>query len=565
MKVLVVDDHAYNRDLLAFILDDEGHTCIEAVDGKNAVEIYRDDPDIALILMDINMPEMDGIEATRAIKSLDPERFVPVIFVTALDDTDVIARCLDAGGDDFVPKPVNENVLISKINAHARSQALYQNLQQANKTLSYHQTMMNREHSIVEHIFSNANRRNKTYCENIKQYTSPVSMFDGDVVLSGPSPAGGVYLMVGDFTGHGLAAAIGSLPVTEIFHNMISHQASISQLASVLNVRLHEILPTNMFCCATLMFIDASGTQCTLWSGGMNDTLWVKSGSGTVEKIVAQHMPLGILDDAEFDDSPLIFEISLGDKLYIYTDGVNEAVNASGEEFGLERLEEVVAKGGDDTVEAVNLAVKQFHEGCEQSDDISIVEVTGGSLVHRSRDDDEPVDVQQEFHRASSFPWHLKMHLEDEDLRNTSIVNQILGFVASIQGIELHQDKIFTIVSELYSNSLEHGVLRLSSEMKNSADGFEQYYRERQLRLESLQQQFIDVEFDYLRGNPNKIKLVITDSGDGFDIDKVFDSTKENDQTHGRGLSLLRSLCSVLQYADGGRTVTAVYDLCHHN
>lgn len=64
MKILVVDDHAYNRDLLQFILEDEGHSCCEADSGEAAVKMFLENEDIDLILMDVNMPLMNGIEAT---------------------------------------------------------------------------------------------------------------------------------------------------------------------------------------------------------------------------------------------------------------------------------------------------------------------------------------------------------------------------------------------------------------------------------------------------------------------------------------------------------------------
>jgi len=267
MKILVVDDHSYNRELLSFILEDEGHACVEAENGRLACLAVEQDSEINLVLMDINMPEMDGIEATIQIKNDIGERFLPVIFVTALDDSEVVTRCLDAGGDDFVPKPVNENVLLAKINAHARSQSLYNGLQEANNRLIYHQKLMDREHAIVEHIFARGNARSKTTCDNLNIFTSPASMFDGDVTLSGAAPNGGVYLIVGDFTGHGLAAAMGSLPVIEVFFNLIERQASVSQIALELNTLLFELLPNNMFCCATIAHVEHSGTSFTILVG----------------------------------------------------------------------------------------------------------------------------------------------------------------------------------------------------------------------------------------------------------------------------------------------------------
>ncbi|WP_075185570.1 SpoIIE family protein phosphatase [Teredinibacter haidensis] len=561
MKILIVDDHAYNRDLLTFILNDEGHECVEVENGKEACEIYRKDQSIELILMDINMPVMDGVEATKIIKAESGDRFVPVIFVTALDDSDVIASCLGAGGDDFVPKPVNENVLLAKIYAHDRVRGLYSRLQQANKSLLYHQRLMKREHTIVEHIFARGNQRSKTRCDNIVTYTSPASMFDGDMVLSAASPSGGVYLIVGDFTGHGLAAAIGSLPVTEVFNNLVAKQVSVSKIAVQLNERLFELLPTNMFCCATIMHLDSTGVEVTFWSGGMNDLLVFRRGSGELEKIEATHMPLGILSVADFDDGFQKLKIKGGDKIYVYTDGVNEAVNVSGEAFGLGRLEEIILAGGDRVVENVTRAVSQFNEGGEQSDDMSMAEITGGKVVHRSQKTGEVIDVGARYLNADSLPWSFSLRIEGKDLGDASIVSQIIAFVSGVRGIEPHLDRISTIISELYSNSLERGVLRLGAALKNSDEDIEAYSREREQRLQSLDGEFIDIEIRYLRETLNKLQLKITDSGDGFDCEKANREGETGGNRLSQGIPLLRSLCSSLTYTNKGRTAIAVYDL----
>lgn len=559
MKILIVDDHPYNRDLLRFILEDEGYDCVDAENGIEACSLVREDLAIDIVLMDINMPEMNGIQATEIIKSEAGERFIPVIFVTALDDAEVVSQCLNAGGDDFVPKPVNENILLSKINAHARSKNLYSTLQTTNEQLLYHQKLMDREHSIVEHMFARGLSNSSSRCDNIRTYTSPVSMFDGDMVLSAAAPNGGLYVVVGDFTGHGLAAAIGSLPATELFFGLVSRLSSVPQIASAFNTRLYEFLPMSMFCCATILYVNHEGREVTLWSGGMNDILRVKPGASSVEKVCASHMPLGILKPEEFDETPAMIQLEPGEKIYIYTDGVNEATNINDEEFGLDRLEQLVLEGGENVVEKVTAAVSNFLVGIEQQDDISIVEITGGNLIHRDNKTGDILDVRAEYYKARSFPWRLSMRLQNDDLKDPNVINQVLGFFKEIRGIELHQSRIYTILSELYSNALEHGVLKLDSSLKASADGFEEYYKLRNERLEALVDSFIELEFVYQQGDTNLIRLVVTDSGNGFDYKTVREAVNRDEERHGRGLNLLENLCSSLEFSNNGRTVTAVY------
>ena len=562
MKILVVDDHAYNRDLLNFILEDEGHECVEAHDGRHACELFEQHEDLDIILMDVNMPVMDGLQAASVIKESSSERFVPIIFVTALDDTSSLGRCLDAGGDDFVPKPVNESVLIAKINAHARTQKIYTQLQDANKSLEYHRRLMDREHSIVEHVFKRGAERVKSTCDNVKAYSSPMSMFNGDLVLQTPSPSGGVYVLMGDFTGHGLAASIGSLPVNEIFFSFAKHQASVSRMAEEINRRLVDLLPVGMFFCATIVHMNPAGSEISIWAGGMNDAICGKKNGGKIKNYPGAHMPLGILSEEEFDDSATIIPLDKDERIYFYTDGVNEASNSKGDEFGITRIEEIVSLGGDNVIQRIRREVIEFQEDVGQSDDLSMFGIFAGPVIHRDKESKDVIDFAKDWNQAESFPWNLIIRLEDADLKKTSVVDQVMNFVSSIQGIEVYQDKIFTIVSELYSNALEHGVLGLDSSIKNSADGFEEYYRLREERMNELNGQYIELILLYVRGAPNRLEIVLTDSGKGFDIEKLnsdLSQDKEND-SHGRGLGLLNRLCSHLEYSNNGRTARAVFE-----
>ncbi len=564
MRILVVDDQAFNRDILSFILEDHHHEVIEAENGQQALERYREDESIDLILMDVNMPVKDGIQATREVKLNAEERFVPVIFVTALDDSDMLARCLEAGGDDFVPKPVEDNVLIAKISAQARSQTLYKNLKAANEKLEYHQRIMAREHTIVEQVFTQGMSRTRTRCQNVDSYTSPASMFNGDLVLVTPAPTGGVYVLVGDFTGHGLAAAIGSLPVSEIFYQLTEQQASVARIAEAINSRLHELLPSSMFFCATILYMEKDGKSLMFWSGGLNDMLVLEPGATELKNIASAYMPLGILAPEEFDDRPTSMEFKEGTGICIYTDGVNEAQNKHAEEFGYQRLYDILLSAREDPITEIKNAVHDFCEGTEQSDDISIVKLRMSTVVHCDKKTGEVVDVAQAWFGQKSYLWEFKLCLEDADLDSPDIVSQIISVVANIQGVKAHQDKIFTIVSELYSNALEHGILGLESSMKATPDGFDQFYRLRAERLQNLQDQRIELSFRYLPETKNSLEIIVSDTGRGFDQEKVMKSLEQNEEAFGRGLMLLKSMCDQLEYSQEGRCAKVVYSLTEH-
>ncbi len=111
-KVLLVDDAAFMRMRCARLLQEQGHEVIEAANGREAVEMYQaHHPDA--VLMDITMPEMDGLEALRAIKALDPDARVAML--TAMGQQSIVIDAIKSGARDFVVKPFERERVLSAI------------------------------------------------------------------------------------------------------------------------------------------------------------------------------------------------------------------------------------------------------------------------------------------------------------------------------------------------------------------------------------------------------------------------------------------------------------------
>ena len=106
LTVLVVEDFADNRFMMRKLLEMSGYQVVEAVDGKEAVEVAESvRPD--LILMDLSLPRLDGLDATRRIRELDGLRRVPIVAVSAHDTNDFHADALAAGCNEYVTKPID--------------------------------------------------------------------------------------------------------------------------------------------------------------------------------------------------------------------------------------------------------------------------------------------------------------------------------------------------------------------------------------------------------------------------------------------------------------------------
>ena len=147
-SILVVDDEPFNFDVVDLYLRGLDYNLHYAASGKMALDCLDSyQPDI--ILLDVMMPEMDGIEVCKHIKSMPKWRTVPVIVVTALSTKDDLARCLEAGADDFISKPVNRIELRARVNSMLRIKRQFDSMDKLAQL--QHNTIDQLENALDEH------------------------------------------------------------------------------------------------------------------------------------------------------------------------------------------------------------------------------------------------------------------------------------------------------------------------------------------------------------------------------------------------------------------------------
>jgi sigma-B regulation protein RsbU (phosphoserine phosphatase) len=140
-RILAVDDDALNLDLLAQRLARQGHMVSTAVDGEQALQRLREQP-FDLVLLDVMMPKLDGYGTLAGLKADEKLRAIPVIMISALDELSSVVRCIEAGAEDYLPKPFNPTLLRARIGAclekkalHDQELELYNNLVQSQREL----------------------------------------------------------------------------------------------------------------------------------------------------------------------------------------------------------------------------------------------------------------------------------------------------------------------------------------------------------------------------------------------------------------------------------------------
>ena len=128
-RILIVDDHEDNVELLRARLEARGYQTTTASDGREAIAAASTPPYPDLVLLDVMMPDMDGIEVARRLKADESLPFMPIIMQTALDSTEHTVEGLDAGADDYITKPINFAILEARVRTQLRLKALVEEVQ----------------------------------------------------------------------------------------------------------------------------------------------------------------------------------------------------------------------------------------------------------------------------------------------------------------------------------------------------------------------------------------------------------------------------------------------------
>ncbi len=556
---LIVDDEATNRLILCGLLGRLGYRITECANGAEAIAASSETR-FDIIFMDVMMPVMDGVAATRIMKSREQQRFVPIIFLTALSDESTVARCLDAGGDDFLSKPYSVAVLRAKVTALQRIQALQ------DRVTSLHAQQV-RDEQIAEKLFSRVvgagNFSHPTICAELR----PAARFSGDVYLVARAPSGEIYAMLGDFTGHGLAAAIGALPVSEVFRAMTAKGFAPEQILRSINRKLNTLFPTGMFMAAHFIAIDPSLKYLRVANCGMPDLLvFGPDPTQPVTNIVAHSLALGITQDMFLRDGPRMLHIEPGTRVLMASDGLFEAVATNGTAFGTDRVLNAMRRVDQQKIHGLPLVLEELERFCgpsPQADDITAVEILcDASLMDSSvTDDAEAMRAAQ----CARNGWHLHLTLHGPQLAEIDPVPLLMNQVQELAGVESRQSALFTVLTELFVNALDHGVLRLDSGLKADSNGFESYMNERTRRLAALQHGWVSLVVTAPPGERSgAIEIMVSDSGSGFDVDAYYQACEIAASTntplpYGRGLALVRALCERVEHEQAGTVVKVRY------
>lgn len=399
----------------------------------------------------------------------------------------------------------------------------------------------------------------------VQFYLKPAANFSGDLMAIARTPDKRLHLLLADSTGHGLSAALAAMPMIHPFYSMSGKGFTISAIAEEINKKVWESLPVSHFVAAIIVSIDTVSQMVEVWSGGCPPPFMLNSKGECEHQFQSRHLAMGILSQEQFDSSVEYFSYeNPGSSLVMFSDGVIELENASGKQFGLDRLLEVVhVADASARWERMIREIESFGGNkSANNDDIALMMVqceTAEALSGRKSIPEQQAQQPIEGKVVWQFALTLSMH----QLRTLDVVPLLLDIVQQIEKDKEQGGEIFMILSELFNNALDHGVLKLDSGLKHHEDGMEKYFDERAARLVHTETGQVQLDLEKVLNSDGSafLRIRVMDSGDGFDFRQVTDKAVENSLRHGRGIPLLHQVCRSVEFLQGGSEVVVEFNL----
>lgn len=556
LHILVVDDSAEIRLLVSHFLTRMGHIASVASNGIEALRrIETNRPD--LIFLDVMMPGMDGFETAERVKAMHIDGWLPLIFLTANTEDAAIARGVEVGGDDYLIKPISFIMLKAKLDAFSRMLTMQRQIAQKNAELEVYYDRTEDEQRIASALMNRMVRVDMLRDPLLKYWIAPAHHISGDLVAAARTPRGALHVLLADGTGHGLAASINVMPVAEPFYDMTAQGYGIGAIITELNARVKKWLPTERFVAATLLAFDPHEHLIEVWVGGNPCPVFAGFDGRVLHQFSMRHLPLGIAGREQFDAHTEVFPLDCEGELVLFSDGALEVANAAGEQLNRSAIVSALRTAPRArALEQLQSLVLSHLDGSSPHDDISIATINCKFASRTAERFELPQGAA-----GVEAGWRAQLRFTAQELREIDAVPLLLELVRQLN-LRQTYGALFVVVAELFNNALDHGVLRLDSRLKSEPDGMERYLALRQQRLAALRSAYIDISLEIVDDDGAPAMAVsIVDCGAGFNHARVVEERHDERAPYGRGIGLVRRLCSQLTYRGCGNDVTAIYRL----
>ncbi len=407
-RVLVVDDRPENVELLEAMLQPEGHQVLIARSGDEALTLAQAErPD--LVLLDVAMPQTDGYQVCSQLKASPDTAHIPVILISAVHrESADITRGLEAGADDYVTKPVDRSELLARAQAMLRIKFMHDELAEKQKAMETANERLQRQTAEIDHLkeelqFQDAQLRVKNMLVELELEMArevhrgllprelpqwpglalahlylPSGRVGGDLYQFVPFEEEALGIFMADVAGHGVSAAFIAAMTKMAFNSYASATRSPAELVSHLDSQLSSHLRMGLYVTMFYGIYRRSDRHFTFTRAGHPKPLLFRAGSDTAELLDTEGHVIGAFEEGVFGEGEVV--LAAGDRLVLFTDGVNECFNPAGEPYGSQWLREAVRRHHrlppGELAETIGREITEWMGGERLRDDVALMVVT---------------------------------------------------------------------------------------------------------------------------------------------------------------------------------------------
>ncbi|GIP34074.1 SpoIIE family protein phosphatase [Paenibacillus sp. J2TS4] len=342
MSILVVDDNPVNLIIIEKILKNEGYPdCIKVNSAHELfdyLKIDSDEPmdcDVDLILLDLMMPEIDGLEACRRLQKVERLKDIPIIIVTALGDSNKLAEALDLGASDYVMKPINKVELMARIRAALRLKYEMDWHIERDRKIRYELDLAKQvQRSVLSLPIDDE-------LINIRANYYPSSELAGDMYSWFPIDEHRYGIILLDTMGHGISSSLVCMFISSVLQDTITELTDPEKVIHELNRYMSQLYSKDHFIhyyfTAIYMVVDTRNKQIEYVNAGHPPAVVFHDGD-QISKMDRGSCAVGFFDKIEIEKSVIRYKDTA--RIFMFTDGLMEVL----EEEGMDGFQALTAK-----------------------------------------------------------------------------------------------------------------------------------------------------------------------------------------------------------------------------
>ncbi|NTV15181.1 MAG: SpoIIE family protein phosphatase [Desulfobulbaceae bacterium] len=336
-KILVVDDDALIRDIIGMVLEEHGYAISKAGNGAEALREHRGAP-VDLIVSDMNMPEVDGLALIKGLRGAGDT--VPVIILTGNSEIATAIAALNSGASDYLLKDENiQDTIAISVEKVLEKHRLREQNTQLMADLARKNELLEKDKLLAQKVQKNILPRNLHFpAFEVGTLYQPSDKIGGDF-FDAWEANGKINIVIADVSGHSTSSALIMAVCKGIIRSIGQVESDPREIVAAANRMLCEVLTdSGMFLSLVYGIIDREKDELRLLSAGHNPVfLYDGQGAKAIESM-GPVIGWDPEDDWEVETHPF----ASGTGLFMYTDGITEAKACDGEEFGEERLQQLM-------------------------------------------------------------------------------------------------------------------------------------------------------------------------------------------------------------------------------